>query len=141
MAAKIAQQLHATSTEIIPVRPYPANYQQTLTVTKNELDQKRFPDIKPIKIDFHKEKNLFLGFPNWWSTIPRPVATFLKSQSLENVHIYPFCTHEGSQFGYSRKDIQLLAPNAVIHQGLPIRGVCVGQADQAIQNWLSTINL
>jgi len=37
---------------------------------------------------------IFLGYPNWWGTMPMPVFTFLEGYDLAKKTIAPFCTHE-----------------------------------------------
>ncbi len=38
---------------------------------------------------------IFIGFPNWWGTMPMPILTFLESYKLEGKIVIPFCTHGG----------------------------------------------
>jgi flavodoxin len=57
---------------------------------------------------------IFLGYPNWWGTMPMPVFTFLEEYDFSGKTIIPFCTHEGSGMGRSEKDIAKLCPKATI---------------------------
>jgi len=57
---------------------------------------------------------IFLGYPNWWGTMPMPVFTFLGEYDFAGKTIARFCTHEGSSLGRSVTDIKELCP-AVNH--------------------------
>ena len=60
---------------------------------------------------------IYLGYPNWWSTMPTIVMTFLESYDFTNKHIYPICSHEGSGMGRSESDLKKLCPNSILHKG------------------------
>lgn len=71
--------------------------------------------------------------------MPLALFTFLECYETKGKHIYPLCTHEGSGLGQSLKDIQKLCPQAIIHNGLAIRGSQVKQAKNEINEWLKEI--
>ena len=79
---------------------------------------------------------VFLGYPNWWGTIPMPVASFLSEYDFSGKTIAPFCTNEGSQMGRSVDDIKKLCPKATVANGLAIRGSSVKNAQSDITKWL-----
>ena len=61
---------------------------------------------------------ILLGYPNWWASVPAPVASFLESYDFSGRTIIPFCSHGGGRLGQSVTAIGKLAPNAVI--GTPL---------------------
>ena len=63
---------------------------------------------------------ILLGYPNWWASIPMPIATFLESYDFSGKQIIPFCSHGGGRFGQSLTAIAKLAPNADMGQALAI---------------------
>jgi flavodoxin len=65
---------------------------------------------------------IFIGYPNWWGTMPMPVFTFLAEHDFAGKTIVPFCTHEGSRMGRSVKDIAAACPGAIVLEGVAIRG-------------------
>ena len=79
---------------------------------------------------------IFLGYPNWWGTMPMAVGTFLEAYDFSGKTILPFCTHEGSGLGHSERDVKKLCPSARVLPGLAIRGGSVGQAEKVIAYWL-----
>lgn len=76
---------------------------------------------------------IFLGYPNWWGTMPMPVFTFLGEYDFSGKTIVPFCTHEGSGSGRSEKDIAKLCPKATILKGLAIHGSRVSAAKKMLR--------
>ena len=57
---------------------------------------------------------IIVAFPNWWTTMPMAVFTFLESYDFAGKTICPLITHGGSGFSNSLKDIQRLCPDARI---------------------------
>ncbi len=141
VAGKLEQQIGCKSVALQTIEPYETDYEATLQRSKKEEEQDKLVEIEPSDFDLTAEKQIFLGFPIWWSTIPNVVKTFLASNDLSETEIYPFCTHEGSQFGHSLDVIKLLAPQARVHSGLAVRGSKVYRSDQAITNWLKCIDV
>lgn len=78
-----------------------------------------------------------LGYPNWWATIPMPVASFLEEYDFSGKTIVPFCSHGGGGFGQSITDISKLAPNSKIGEGLSIHYSGGSSLESDISTWLS----
>ena len=79
---------------------------------------------------------IYLGYPNYWNTMPMAVFTFLEQYDLTGKVIRPFCTHEGSGLGSSIQDIRKLCPQAEVTPGLALRGGSVEHSRQKIESWL-----
>ena len=84
---------------------------------------------------------VFIGYPNWWGTVPRPVATFLTDYDFSGKLLVPFCTNEGSRMGRSESDIKELCPQSTLLEGLPIRGSSVNRAQKDVADWLHKIGM
>ena len=63
---------------------------------------------------------ILLGYPNWWASIPMPIASFLEAYDFSGKTIIPFCSHGGGRFGQSLTAIAKLAPEAVIGEDLSV---------------------
>ena len=136
VAQKIQHLINGDLFEIKPLHDYPDIYHECTKQAKKELHDNARPKVKNIVSHIEEYDNIYLGFPNWWSTMPMCVWTFLESYDLSGKNIYPFCTHEGSAMGQSEKDIKKLCPNSIIHQGLPIKGSQVNECDEIIKQWI-----
>jgi flavodoxin len=84
---------------------------------------------------------IFLGYPNWYGTMPMPVFTFLEEYNLSGKTIVPFCTHEGSGLGRSVTDIRKMCPQSTVLEGLAIRGSDVKDAQNEVTGWLRDIGM
>ena len=80
---------------------------------------------------------ILLGYPNWWASIPMPIATFLESYDLSGKTIIPFCSHGGGRFGQSLTAIAKLAPDSTIGEGLSVHYSGDSTLDDEISEWLS----
>lgn len=108
--------------EIKPANLYPADYQTVANQAKREINANLKPELETHIDNIDAYDVIFVGSPNWWSTIAPPVATFLSSYNLSGKTIVPFITHEGSGMGRSADDIQSLCPNADVIEGRAFRG-------------------
>lgn len=137
VAAKmIREQTGADLFRIDTVKEYPIDYTETTDVAREELRQNARPELSG-RVDNPAGYDIvYLGYPNWWGTMPMAVFTFLEGYDFSGKTILPFCTHEGSGMGRSESDIRKLCPNARVLNGLPIRGGSVQKAGDAIATWL-----
>ena len=83
-----------------------------------------------------KYDTIYLGFPNYWGTMPIAVFTFLERSDLKGKTIKPFCTNEGSGMGESEKDIKALCTDSTIEKGLSIWGSKAADSEKALKKWL-----
>ena len=72
--------------------------------------------------------------------MPMPMYTFFDTYDFSGKTIVPFNTHEGSGDGGTYEDIKELEPDAIVLEGLPIRGGDMEQ-DQGgkVDNWLKEL--
>lgn len=136
VAEKLAQLLKCSAQLIEPAVSYPRNYEAAVEWAEKEKQLHYYPELKELSLAFLQEKEIFLGFPNWWGTYPMVIASFLAKYPLAGKTIYPFCTHEGSAFGNSLADLAAACPDSVIKKGLAVRGSRASKADEAVKNWL-----
>lgn len=137
VAAKMIQDLTGGDLFFIdPVAPYTDNYNRCIEEAKKDLKANARPAFKnPLK-DIGAYDTIYLGYPNYWGTMPMHLFTFLEMYNFENKVIKPFCTHEGSGMGSSERDIKKLCPKAQVESGLAIQGGSVNQAQSAIEKWV-----
>ena len=141
VANQIRQTTQGDLFEIRTTYAYPAAYRATTDQAKREQEENARPALAADVEAIESYDTVFLGFPNWWTTMPMALFTFLERHRLSGKTIAPFCTHEGSRFGQSLTDIRTLCPNARLLDGLALRGGASGyvQSDaarQEIADWL-----
>jgi flavodoxin len=118
------------------VNVYPDGYTETTEVAQQELRANARPKLTSHMELMASYNVIFLGYPNWWGTMPMPVFTFLEEYDFSGKTIAPFCTHEGSGMGRSVTDIKKSCPRSTILDGLAIRGSGVKQAQNEVSEWL-----
>jgi flavodoxin len=122
--------------QIKTVKAYPADYTETTEVAKEELRARARPELSCHIENMVSYDTVYLGYPNWWGTMPMPVFTFLEEYDFAGKTIVPFCTHEGSGLGHSVADIRKACPKATVTDGVAIRGGDVKNAKAEISAWL-----
>lgn len=121
------------------VKPYPKDYQETTKVAKEELHENARPELISQVPDMDSYDVIFLGYPNWWGTMPMPVFTFLEAYDFSGKTIVPFCTHEGSGMGHSESDIKKLCLDSKMGKGLSIKGGSVHGSEREISKWIQKV--
>ena len=127
--------------EIKTIKQYPEDYTETTEVSKVELRNNARPELSDHLKEIDNYDIIYLGYPNWWGTMPMAVFTFLESYNLKGKTIVPFCTHEGSGLGRSENDIERLCPESTVLRGIALRGSSVSRADEDVKNWLKNQKL
>jgi flavodoxin len=118
------------------IKPYPVDYEETTKVAKQELRNNARPELSDYIADMETYDVVFLGYPNWWGTMPMILRTFLESYEFSRKTIIPFCTHEGSGLGSSIRDIEKLCPKAEIINAISFRGRSVKNSRNDVEKWI-----
>lgn len=141
VAAEIARATGADLFEIVPQESYPTDYSTLLEVAKSEINAGKRPALKNRVDNFDAYDIIFVGSPNWWSTVAPPVATFLSSYDLAGKTIVPFMTHGGGRFGHTIADLKKLCPEARFLDGLSVRDSSASSCRSDVDKWLQKLNL
>jgi flavodoxin len=116
---------------------YPDDYMKCIDVAKNEQQKNARPEIKNPLESIEGYDKIYIGFPNWWGTLPMPMFTQLEKLDFTGKIVKPFVTHEGSGFGSSQKDLNKLCSGANIKKGLSIPGANVYDVKNIVEAWIS----
>lgn len=115
---------------------YPKSYNECIAKAKDDQRRGARPALKAFPESIEQYDTIYLGYPNYWSTMPMAVFTFLEHFDFSSKTIKPFCTHEGSGMGVSEQDIKKICKGAVVKKGLAIRGGGVRNAKEDIERWI-----
>ncbi len=136
VAAKFLQEITVGELfKIEPTVPYSDDYNECIEEAKDDQRRNARPEIKSYPDSIDKYDTIYLGYPNYWSTMPMHVFTFLEKFDFTGKTIKPFCTHEGSGMGRSESDIKKLCPGAKVEKGIAIHGTSVGNSKDALKKW------
>jgi len=142
---EIANQIHkivgGDIFEIQSIKPYPTDYDAVVKQARQELASGDKPALKT-KVDNIKSYDvIFIGYPNWCSTIPAPVKTFLSEYDFSGKTFAPFCTHGGGGLARSVTDISRLCPKSTLLDSFAILGTDVKTAQSEVSEWLRKIKI
>jgi flavodoxin len=141
IANQIRESIGGTVFRIATVDPYPQDYDAVVNVAKREQKNGFRPKLSNPVANMEPYGVVFIGYPNWWSTMPMAVFSFLETYDFSGKNIVPFCTHGGSGLGRSMDDLREICPRSVILDGLAIRGENVTAAKKDVGAWLSRIGM
>ncbi|MDR3363270.1 MAG: flavodoxin [Desulfovibrio sp.] len=141
IAKEIHQKVGGDIFEIELVKPYSSNYNACLDEAKRDQETQARPELKTHVADMKKYDVIFLGYPNWWASIPMPVASFLEEYDLSGKTIIPFCSHGGGRLGQSVSAIAKLSPRAKILEALSVHYGGGSSLRNDISAWLRKIGI
>lgn len=127
--------------ELRTEKPYPEDYDAVVDEAKKEQEANARPAITTTLDGLDKVNTVFIGYPNWWGTLPMPFFTLLERYPMAGKTVIPFCTHEGSRFGRSERDLRSLCPQARLLEGFEVRGSRVSGAEKDVAEWRTGLGL
>lgn len=137
VAAGIIKELTgADMFKIEQVKPYSKGYNACIEEARADQQRDARPELRAYPDSLDEYDVIYLGYPNYWSTMPMAVFTFLEHFDFTGKTIKPFCTHEGSGMGRSVADIKRLCPGAEVESGLAIHGGSAAKSRKIIEEWV-----
>ena len=124
--------------EVETVKTYPADYYACIDEAKAELRQNARPELKAYPDSLDGYDTIFVGYPNWWGTMPMAMFTFLEHYDWSDKTICPFCTNEGSGMGSSERDLKKVCAGATVEKGLSIHGAEAAQSRDRVETWVKS---
>lgn len=122
--------------EVETVKTYPEDYYQCIDEAKAELQRGDRPEVRAYADDLEDYDTIYVGYPNWWGTMPMVMFTFLEHYDLSGKRIIPFCTNEGSGMGGSERDLKKICKGAKVEKGLSIHGAEAAQSRSKVEAWV-----
>lgn len=121
--------------EVDTVKPYSDDYYECIDEAKKELHEGARPEICGYMDSLDEYDTIFVGYPNWWGTMPMAMFTFFEHYDLSGKKIIPFCTNEGSGMGSSERDLKKICSGATVEKGLSIHGAEAAQSENKVSAW------
>lgn len=138
IAEEIQRQTGADLFEITMVNPYSTNYNTVLDEAQRDQNAQARPELATHVENMDEYDIVMIGYPNWWASIPMPVASFLEEYDFSGKTILPFCSHGGGRFGQSLTAIAKLAPNAAMGEALSIHYSGGSKLSGDVSAWLGS---
>ena len=141
IAHEIQRQTGFDLFEIEPVPAYSDDYDTVLMEAQRDQHAQARPEIAGQVENMADYDTVLLGYPNWWASIPMPIASFLERYDFAGKRIIPFCSHGGGRFGQSLTAIAKLAPESNMGQGLSIHYSGGSTLSEDVAAWLEANHL
>lgn len=125
--------------EVDTVKPYAADYYTCIDEAKKELQESARPELKRYVDSLDEYDTIFVGYPNWWGTMPMAMFTFLEHYHFSGKRILPFCTNEGSGMGNSERDLKKICQGAIVESGLSIHGAEAANSRSEVAAWVEKV--
>ncbi|MDE6764548.1 MAG: NAD(P)H-dependent oxidoreductase [Oscillospiraceae bacterium] len=135
VAEMIAESVGGDLFEVDTVKPYSADYHTCTEEAKRELNANARPELKKYMDSLDGYDTIFVGYPNWWGTMPMAMFTFLEKYDFSGKKIVPFCTNEGSGMGKSEIDLKKICTGANVENGLAIQGCAAEKSGGKVSEW------
>lgn len=142
LAGWIQQEVGGDLFSIVVDKPYSSDYDECLDCAADEKAQNARPALVNHVEDMSRYDVVFLGFPNWWYTVPMAVHTFLEEYDFSGKTIVPFVTHGTGGLASTIEDITANLPKDVtILEPIGIYRPDVDGAQGAVQEWLEGLEI
>lgn len=138
VAEEVKRQTGADLFEITMVHPYSSDYNTVLDEAQRDQKEQARPELASHVENMEQYDIVMIGYPNWWASIPMPVASFLEEYDFTGKTIIPFCSHGGGRFGQSLTAITKLVPDAVMGEALSVHYSGGSELPDDVTEWLKT---
>ncbi len=133
LAGDIVKATGADEYEIVPENPYNTDYQACVDEARKEVAENARPAVAGADIDVSTYDHVAMVFPNWCSTCPMIVLSFVEKYDFSGKIIDVIVMNGGGGVGNSQKDIAKSASGATVNPA--INGNTITEDD--IQNLFS----
>lgn len=140
MANWIRERVGGDLFSIVVTEPYSDNYDECLDRAADEKAENARPELVNHVENMQEYDVIFLGFPNWWYTVPMAVFSFIEEYDFSGKTIIPFCAHGTGGLAGSVKDITDALPgSAKVLEPIGVYRPDVDSAQPAINEWLDSL--
>ncbi|MDR2833448.1 MAG: NAD(P)H-dependent oxidoreductase [Streptococcaceae bacterium] len=109
--------------EITPNHFYSSDvndYEALTKQAKKEYETNFRPELKKILTNIENYDTIFIGSPNWWSTVSIPIYSLLENLDTTGKTIIPFITHGGGGLSNTISDLKKLCPKANVLEPIEV---------------------
>ena len=136
VAEKIQKITGGALIKLQPVEDYPFGYDECNRRARKEYEENILPEVKNLPASIDAYDTIYIGFPLWYRSYPRIIASFIKAYSFVGKTIKPFCTNEEGTFGIMELELRSMMKGAIVKSGLAIHSYEVNNSDELIKKWV-----
>ena len=142
LASWIQQEVGGDLHSIVVEEPYSSDYDECLDRAADEKAENARPALASHVDNMEDYDIVFLGFPNWWYTLPMPVLTFVEEYDWSGKTVVPFVTHGTGGLSSTIRDLTAALPEDVtILEPIGVYRPEVDASQSAVQEWIAGLDL
>lgn len=142
LANWIQQEVGGDLHSIVVEEPYPSIYDDCLERASQEKADNARPALTTHVENMEDYDIVFLGFPNWWYTLPMPVLSFVEEYDWSGKTVIPFVTHGTGGLSATVRDLTAALPeDATVLDPIGVYRLDVPHAQSDIQSWIAALEL
>lgn len=142
LASWIQQEVGGDLHSIVVEEPYSSDYDECLDRAADEKAENARPALASHVDNMEDYDIVFLGFPNWWYTLPMPVLTFVEEYDWSGKTVVPFVTHGTGGLSSTIRDLTAALPeDATILEPIGVYRPEVDDSQSAVQEWIAGLDL
>ena len=142
LAAWIQEVVGGDLHSIVVEEPYSSDYDECLDRAAEEKADNARPALTTHVENMEDYDIVFLGFPNWWYTLPMPVLTFVEEYDWSGKTVVPFVTHGTGGLSSTIRDLTAALPeDTTILEPIGVYRPEVDTSQGAVQDWLAGLDL
>lgn len=120
--------------------PYSSDYDECLDRAADEKAANARPTLTTHVENMEDYDVVFLGFPNWWYTLPMPVLSFVEAYDFSGKTVIPFCTHGTGGLAATIRDLRKALPDSTqVLEPIGVYRPEVKQAQPDVQAWVEKL--
>lgn len=141
MAEWIWQRVGGDLFSITVTEPYSSDYDECLDRAADEKAEDAGPPLKSRVENMDSYDIVFLGFPNWWYTVPMAVHSFVEEYDWSGKMVIPFVTHGTGGLASCIDDLEEALAPATIMEPIGVYMDDIKSAQPEIQEWIAGLNI
>jgi flavodoxin len=140
MAQWIRQETGGDLFSIRVTNPYPSDYNKCLDRASEEKARNARPALTGQVANIDAYDVIFLGYPNWWYSVPMALFSFIERHNLSGKTVILFCAHGTGGLARSVQDITAALPDSTIVKNvLGVYRNDMSSAQARVKRWLTEI--
>ncbi len=142
MAGWIQEEVGGDLFSIVVTQSYSSDYDECLDRAADEKADNARPELLYHVENMEDYDIVFLGFPNWWYTVPMAIHTFLEEYDFSGKTIVPFVTHGTGGLASTITDITADLPDSVtILEPIGVYRPEVDSSEQRVKEWVAGLDI
>lgn len=136
VAAKILQEITKGDLfKLDPMSPYSSDYSECIDEAKRDQQRNARPELKAYPENLDQYGTIYLGYPNYWGTMPMQYSPFWSTSTSAAKPLSLFAPTKGAAWEEAKATSDSFVP-----AGLALRGGNVVNASDTLKQWVNQNN-